>query len=605
MPRPQRAVSSLAQTATLDRARPEVRAGAAVCTRAAVAAVLALVIVAPFERVLGTVPGGLTVTTVEGVVIAALLLAAAGFWISRPTLLWPRRVVIAGAAFLATLFAAATAAPVEQGHAVRFAARMATAALVAAFTSCAIDTERRARLVVRTMLAVASAVSVVAVLEATEQPAVMAALTIFRPGFHVVAGQLRATGTLFYPTIASMYFEIAFALGLWLLLDPDRARPARERRAAFVALAMVGAGIAATFTRAGLIGMAAALLLTGTIRLTRVRAWDAGATRLAALAVVLAAIVRVSHSPDLLLTRVSTEGSQAWYGARYRVPSTLALETGRIHEIPVTLTNAGRLAWDSSREPAFAMSYHWLRSGSEAVVQYDGLRTPFPQPVRPGQTITLPVFVESPAEPGRYTLVWDVVHETRAWLSTEGVPPATTEVRVAGAPAGTVATVMARLPGGGMKPARTELWRAAVAIWRDHPWLGVGPDNFRHVYGPYLRAGHHDPRIHANNMYLDLLAGAGAAGLIALLGLVAATGLTLARRCRAAPVSGVAAAAAGLAAWLMVAGHGLVDSFLSFTTTYVTFAIACGLALSPGFTRAAMAEPETAPATGSPDADCV
>jgi hypothetical protein len=43
-------------------------------------------------------------------------------------------------------------------------------------------------------------------------------------------------------------------------------------------------------------------------------------------------------------------------------------------------------------------------------------------------------------------------------------------------------------------------------------------------------------------------------------------------------------AAAALAAWLMVAGHGLVDSFLSFTTTYLTFALAAGLAFSPGVT---------------------
>ena len=48
---------------------------------------------------------------------------------------------------------------------------------------------------------------------------------------------------------------------------------------------------------------------------------------------------------------------------------------------------------------------------------------------------------------------------------------------------------------------------------------------------------------------------------------------------------------AALAAWLVIAGHGLVDSFLSFTTTYVTFAVAAGLALSPGLI--ASSEPGT------------
>ena len=53
-------------------------------------------------------------------------------------------------------------------------------------------------------------------------PGVLDILTVFRPGFHVVGGQLRATSTLFYPTIASMFLEVAFAAGLWLMLEPSR-----------------------------------------------------------------------------------------------------------------------------------------------------------------------------------------------------------------------------------------------------------------------------------------------------------------------------------------------------------------------------------------------
>jgi hypothetical protein len=40
-------------------------------------------------------------------------------------------------------------------------------------------------------------------------------------------------------------------------------------------------------------------------------------------------------------------------------------------------------------------------------------------------------------------------------------------------------------------------------------------------------------------------------------------------------------ASATCAVCLIVLGHGLVDSFLSFTTTYVLFALAAGLACSP------------------------
>ena len=67
------------------------------------------------------------------------------------------------------------------------------------------------------------------------------------------------------------------------------------------------------------------------------------------------------------------------------------------------------------------MSYHWLRAGSEEVVQFDGARTAFPASSSPGRDGVTLAATLSPGQPGAYTLVWDVVHEDRAWLSTEGV----------------------------------------------------------------------------------------------------------------------------------------------------------------------------------------
>jgi O-antigen ligase len=114
----------------------------------------------------------------------------------------------------------------------------------------------------------------------------------------------------------------------------------------------------------------------------------------------------------------------------------------------------------------------------------------------------------------------------------------------------------------------------------ERPLLGIGPDNFRHRYGSYLGIQHADSRVSANNMYLEALTGAGVPGLLTLGWLFAASGLALVRRCRTVPASAIVPAAALLSAWLMVAGHGLVDSFLSITTTYLTFALAAGLAFA-------------------------
>ena len=44
------------------------------------------------------------------------------------------------------------------------------------------------------------------------------------------------------------------------------------------------------------------------------------------------------------------------------------------------------------------------------------------------------------------------------------------------------------------------------------PWLGVGPDNFRLVYGDYSRLARADPRVHSNNMYLEVAGRRGAGG---------------------------------------------------------------------------------------------
>lgn len=543
-------------------------------------ALLSIAIVAPFERVLLTVPGTFAVTSVELVVALALGMLT---WQIGPRALIagvPGSIRMSGAVFLLALVAAAALTSFEQGNAIRFVLRMLMATWLFVVTRHVVNTRRAARLLVRTMVAMAAIVAAIAVFEAAQVPAVMSALTTFRPGFHVVAGQLRATSTLAYPTIASMYLEVAFALGLWLLLDPSPRRPRLEGGLVFAALVVIGAGISATFTRAGLIAMAVAIALVAAVRLGRVSRAQAGLGTLTALSITLIAVVFVAHSPELLATRLRTEGSEAWYGARYEVPGTLALRTGQLHRVPVTVTNTGRLTWDSSTDPAFALSYHWLRADSGAVVVFEGQRTAFSRPVRPHARVALDADVIAPAEPGAFVLVWDVVHESRAWLSTEGVATARTAVTVSGPPSGIIRTEMAQLPAGAIRPARPALWAAALRMASDHPVFGLGPDNYRLAYGPYAGIERWDRRVHANNMYLEILTGAGIVGLVALAWLLISTGTTLVSRLLHSHGPRHIASAAMLAAFVVVAGHGLVDSFLSFTTTYVTFALAAGAAFS-------------------------
>jgi hypothetical protein len=237
--------------------------------------------------------------------------------------------------------------------------------------------------------------------------------------------------------------------------------------------------------------------------------------------------------------------------------------------VPVTLTNTGGNTWDPWAPQPFRLSYHWLLSDADRVVSWEGLRTEFPAPVPPGATVTLNARVEAPRQPGRYRLLWDIEQEHRLWFSTEpnsslAISSATVTGSTTG-PLGPMTTIP--LPRRAVRPRRLVLWRAAARMVADRPLVGVGPDNYRLLYGGYAGIVPADPRIHSNNMYLEVLAGGGLLGGLAFAWLAWRS----AQRFFAA-TAGIAAAGAAIAL------HGAFDSFLSFTPTYVLISITLGLA---------------------------
>lgn len=545
---------------------------AAVGSWAVLASLVLVAAAAPFERPLPGAPFGFTLTTVEAFVLLAL--ASAAWTMARSPIVpsaaaW--RVPLAGpalACLLCALVAALAAAPELRAGSIKVVARLTVAFLLFAIVVHAARSMRVAERISATLLGSGAIVGAIAVLELAQVPAVLDALTHFRPGFHVVGGQLRATATLVYPTITSMFLEVAFALGLmWI----------GRGRWGFAALVAVGAGVIATFTRAGLITMALSLVVYGALTWRASRRWTVEHTRLVLLAAVLAALVLASRSPQMLVARLSTDVSQDWYGASYTVPSTLTLRPDSFNDIPVTVANRGRITWQSTITPPFALSYHWLDAATEEVVIYDGLRTPFVRPVAPGESIAMRARVRAPGYPGDYILVWDVVQEHRTWLSLEGVYPGRTIASVEGEAVTPPLASMGRMPAGVMRMPRPVLWGTALELAAERPVLGIGPDNFRHVYGHHLGLASWDTRVHANNTYLEVLVGMGVVGLVAFAWLLVAAARLARTRLAAVSVDHLPLAAAAAAACLAIAVHGLVDSFLTFTTTYVVFALAAGV----------------------------
>jgi O-antigen ligase len=174
-------------------------------------------------------------------------------------------------------------------------------------------------------------------------------------------------------------------------------------------------------------------------------------------------------------------------------------------------------------------------------------------------------------------LLWDVEQEDRLWFSTEPDSPLyMSRVSVTGPATGPAAASSLRpLPAAAVRPGRLALWRAALGMFAAHPLTGVGPDNYRLVYGSYSGRANADPRVHSNNMYLEMLAGGGLLVGAAFAWLCWRTA-TEARRLFRSPDSdarqfGVAAAVVAIAL------HGMFDSFLSFTATYIVIAVVLGL----------------------------
>jgi O-antigen ligase len=172
--------------------------------------------------------------------------------------------------------------------------------------------------------------------------------------------------------------------------------------------------------------------------------------------------------------------------------------------------------------------------------------------------------------------MWDIEHEHRLWFSTEpDAPMFMSRALVTGSAAGPMAVDAGPpLPRTTVRPGRLVLWRAAMRMIAAHPVAGVGPDNFRLLYGSYIGLANPDPRVHTNNMYIEMLVGGGVLGGVAALWLFWRAGAQIARLVRVpAGTHTAGVAAAGVAIGL----HGLVDSFVSFTPTYTLMAIVMAL----------------------------
>jgi hypothetical protein len=353
------------------------------------------------------------------------------------------------------------------------------------------------------------------------------------------------------------------------------SRAALATTVAMITLVMLAA---IAFQRRAAISTIAKLQAETTQPARRVACLCAALLALTASVLVLSPTFRV---------RITTPEIADWYRADYSVTQLRQLAPNALVQVPVTVDNRGLVTWRSAGLRPLALSYHWLDPATRRVVRYNGRRTILPEPVQPGGRLLLDAQVQAPQQAGQYILAWDMVIEHSSWFSELGTPMAEVSVTVSGRPVASQPAPSPEPPGMPERisvhpapPARSALWAAALRIWRPHPLLGIGPDVFRHVYGPELGLPTLDDRIHTNSLYLELLVGAGVTGLAAFLLLVA---LALAKGAsiliglrtpeRTPKIWMALGCCAGLLAFLI---HGVLDMFLEYSATYLLLWVLIG-----------------------------
>lgn len=95
-----------------------------------------------------------------------------------------------------------------------------------------------------------------------------------------------------------------------------------------------------------------------------------------------------------------------------------SMQAGTSREQEVIVRNMGdeHWPWGSHADPPIRLHHRWLRDGPNGRVISDGPGTCFTETVLPGSSSLVRLCVTAPADPGRYVLAVDVVHEAERWF---------------------------------------------------------------------------------------------------------------------------------------------------------------------------------------------
>ena len=555
--------------------------------RAALAAALITATIVGFDRIdpsLG-VTQDLRLTDLRAIATLTLGLWLLSRCLSRRRPRVPRRLAVPLIVWLACLAVSAALAPSYQTQALAFVRDLTFGAFFAWAVYDLTDSRPRQLLVLRTAAIGGLAIAAFALLEAANVRPVVDWLAGFRYQTSFSVGEIpRVSSTLPHPNIAAMLLGMTLPLLIaWLVTTRHRL----IRIGAAFGIGIELAALVLTVSRAGIVLMEVVLGLLLIIGIWQRQPALANASLCAAIGLPVLVGLLLAAQPVLRL-HTTGEGVEGWYSVEYSTPDAFSAHAGEATTVPVRLANTGTRTWTSSGDHPFALSYH-LDHADGAPLTFDGPRTALPHDVEPGASVDLQAQLIAPQAPGSYVVEWDEVQESVTWFSWTGTPPTRTYLTVAAPVAGTVEQPIAQTPepalGPPPPPGRLALWRMALRMARNRPLLGVGPDNFRWVYGDFAGVPEWDTGVHANSVYFEWLADTGVLGLAAFVWLSwrllreSATGLLEWRMPSGSSSWWVwrMALLASLVVWFV---HGFLDYFYEPLPTSLAFWLIAALAVS-------------------------
>ncbi|HYN89787.1 MAG TPA: hypothetical protein VER55_14740, partial [Ardenticatenaceae bacterium] len=273
------------------------------------------------------------------------------------------RSLMPAVVLVAVMGLSAWQAPVFYPEAISFTVRTAVGVSLAAATAFLLRDARDVARLTRWVVVGALVVAALGMLEYAGVAAVERLLEPFRNQVSRVGGRVRISSTLPYPTITSQYLEMALPLLVaWLLGSPPtrpqtavgsrppgvvrrlwhRARPALLLAGA----ALLAEAIVLTFTRAALVGVAAALGLMALMAWRGRVEGEYAPVRAAATALMLLPVLLslTAFVDPVVLLRLTRERDAGWLQAAYAAPQELAAPAGASVEVSVGITITGLLA---------------------------------------------------------------------------------------------------------------------------------------------------------------------------------------------------------------------------------------------------------------------